>query len=98
MAIERRKSEQITGVLHQFLRSSGLETPYLQYKLVQAWPEVVGKDIALHSQALEVRNQTLWVHVELPALRTQLSMMRQQLIQQLNAAVKATLIYDIRWV
>lgn len=96
--MERRKAEQVDKLLSLFLRSSGLETPYLQFKLVQAWPSVVDENTARHTQALEIRNQTLWVRVEIPALRTQLSMMRQQLVQQLNAAVGSVLIYDIKWV
>ena len=91
--MERRNTERADNILQKFLHDSGLGTPYLQYKLVQAWPTVVDKTIA----TLEVRNQTLWVRVEIPALRTQLSMMRAQLVQQLNAAVESIIIYDIKF-
>lgn len=95
--MERRNTERADNVLQKFLHDSGLGTPYLQYKLVQAWPIVVDETIATATQALEVRNQTLWVRVEIPALRTQLSMMRAQLVQQLNAAVESIIIYDIKF-
>ena len=95
--MERRNTERADNILQKFLHDSGLETPYLQYKLVQAWPTVVDETVATATQALEVRNQTLWVRVEIPALRTQLSMMRAQLVQQLNAAVGSIIIYDIKF-
>ncbi len=95
--MERRNTERADNILQKFLHDSGLGTSYLQYKLVQAWPTVVDETIATATQALEVRNQTLWVRVEIPALRTQLSMMRAQLVQQLNAAVESIIIYDIKF-
>lgn len=95
--MERRNTERADNILQKFLHDSGLGTPYLQYKLVQAWSTVVDETIATATQALEVRNQTLWVRVEIPALRTQLSMMRAQLVQQLNAAVESIIIYDIKF-
>lgn len=95
--MERRNTERADNVLQKFLHDSGLGTPYLQYKLVQSWPTVVDETVAAATQALEVRNQTLWVRVEIPALRTQLSMMRAQLVQQLNAAVESIIIYDIKF-
>ncbi len=95
--MERRNTERADNILQKFLHDSGLGTPYLQYKLVQAWPTVVDETVATATQALEVRNQTLWVRVEIPALRTQLSMMRAQLVQQLNAAVGSIIIYDIKF-
>ncbi len=95
--MERRNTERADNILQKFLHDSGLGTPYLQYKLVQAWSTVVDETVATATQALEVRNQTLWVRVEIPALRTQLSMMRAQLVQQLNAAVESIIIYDIKF-
>ena len=72
--MERHETQRADGVVAKFLRASGLETPYLQYKLVQAWSTVVDETTARATQALEVREQSLWVRVEIPALRTQLTM------------------------
>ena len=96
--MDRRETRRVDGVVAEFLYSSGLETPYLQYKLVQAWPNVVDEVIAQSTQALAVREQSLWVRVEIPALRTQLTMMRAQLVQRLNATVGSILIYDIKFI
>ena len=53
--------------------------------------------IAPHTTARFVRDQALWVEVRTPVLRTQLSMMRQQLVRRLNELVGSTVIYDIRF-
>lgn len=84
-------------MLGNFLRESGLETPLLEYRVVQSWSSAVGETIAPHTTAQFVRDQALWVEVRTPVLRTQLSMMRQQLVRRLNELVGSTVIYDIRF-
>lgn len=93
----RKKEQPVTDVLREFLSASGLETPLLQYRLVQAWPEVVGEPFSSQSQALEVRAGQLWVNVASPALITELQMRRTQLANALNAHVGARIISDIRF-
>lgn len=91
----RKKEEKIGSVVGQFLREASLETPLLQHRLMEAWPTVVGGNIAHRSTVVRIYDQKLWVKVDTPALRTQLQMMRQQLVQRLNAQVGSQLIYDV---
>ena len=44
--MKRNNTEQIGDVLRQFLRQQGLETPLNEYRLVDAWKDVVGPVIA----------------------------------------------------
>lgn len=94
----RQKEVAVSDAVLSFLHESGLETPLLQYRLVQAWPEVVGEECARLSEALEIRDGVLWVRVSVPALATELQMRRSQLAATLNARVGATIIRDIRFV
>lgn len=95
--MKRKKTEQVGDLLGAFLRESGLETPLLEYRVVQAWPKVVGESVAARTTARFVREQALWVQVHSPSLRTQLSMMRQQLVRRLNEAVGSVVIYDLKF-
>ena len=79
------------------LRAQGLETPLLQKRLVESWPEVAGPVIARYTTGIDIHNQTLYVHLSMPALRTELSMQRQSLVQRLNDHVGAQIIADIRF-
>lgn len=95
----RRKNEQpVTDILREFLSESGLETPLLQFRLVESWPEVVGEPYASHSHAIEVRSEALWVGVDSPSLITEMQMSRTNLVMQLNQRVGATIIKDIRFI
>ena len=79
------------------LREQGLETPLLQKRLIDAWPVVMGEAIAALTGDLYIRNQTLFVHLNNPALRMELSMQRQDVVRRLNEHVGSQVIADGRF-
>ncbi len=93
--MKRSKTEALSDVLNNFLRENGLETPLNQHRLVESWPEVVGKTIARYTGGLFIKNQTLYVKVSSPSLKSDLMMGRSSLVRQLNQHVGAYVISDI---
>lgn len=93
--MRRSNTENITHLLRVFLREQGLETPYNEYKLVNAWPTVVGQAIASYTGNIYIRNQILFVEIKSPALRQELLMQRTELKNRLNQHVGAQVITDI---
>jgi predicted nucleic acid-binding Zn ribbon protein len=93
----RRSSTLIKEVLLKALREQGLETPLLQKRIIDSWPEVMGEAISRYTDNLVIRNQTLFVHLTNPALRMELSMQRQDIVRRLNAHVGSQVIADIRF-
>ena len=79
------------------LRENGLETPLLQKRLVDAWPEVAGPSVARFTREVSIYNQVLYVKLSSPVLRTELSMRRQTFIDKLNHIVGARIITDVRF-
>lgn len=57
--MKRNNTEQIGDVLRQFLRQQGLETPLNEYRLVDAWKDVVGPVITRYTTNLFIKNQVL---------------------------------------
>ena len=93
----RRDVQQIKDLVLRNLRVQGLETPLLQKRLVESWPEIAGPAIARYTTDVKLYNQTLYVSLSMPALRADLSMRRQEFIQRLNAHVGAQIIAEIRF-
>jgi Protein of unknown function (DUF721). len=93
----KRKIESLKDVLLRNLREQGLETPLNQKRLVEAWPRVAGPVITRYTLNTYIYNQTLFVRLSNPALRSDLSMMRQELVKKLNAEVGEQVITDIRF-
>lgn len=92
----RRDVQNLADVLNLCLRRNGLETPLLQRRLVDSWDAVVGPGIASYTKEKYIKNQTLFVKISNPALRSDLGMMRQRLVRMLNEAVGSMVIADVR--
>ena len=93
----KREVYSIGDLVLRNLRSQGLETPLLQRRLIEAWPEIAGAAVARYTTDVSIYNQTLFVRLTAPALRADLSMIRSELVKKLNAHVGAQLIIDIRF-
>ena len=93
----KRDVKSLADVLQTVLRKEGLETPLLQKRLVESWDAVVGPTIVRYTGEKFIKNQTLFVKILNPALRQDLSMMRQKLVQRLNSQVGSFIISDIKF-
>lgn len=93
--MRRNNAEQIGDVIRYFLRQQGLESPLNEYRLVQAWDDMVGPAIARYTDNLYIKNQTLYVHLTSAVLRQELMMARELLIKNLNRAVGTQVIVNI---
>lgn len=93
----KRDVQQIKDLIMRNLRVQGLETPLLQKRLIDEWPTVMGEAIAKYTEGLYIRNQTLFVHLTIPALRAELSMQRKEIVKKLNEQVGSQVIADIRF-
>ena len=93
--MRRNDAEQIGEMIRKFFRQSGLESPLNEYRLVQAWREVVGPAISRYTSNLYIKNQILYVHLTSSVLRQELMMGRDILVRNLNAKVGAQVIVNI---
>ncbi len=94
----KRDVHALSDVLSKLLRQEGLEMPLQQRRLLAAWDSVVGPTIARYTQQKFIRNQTLFVQLSSPALRAELSMVKQRLLLKLNQQAGATqVVTDIRF-
>ena len=93
----RRKVQSMQTLLPDFLRRQGLESPLRQRRLLTSWDDVVGEPIARYTSERFIKNQTLFVKVNNPALRADLSMGRSILVKRLNECDGAQVIVDIKF-
>ena len=93
----KRDVQNIKDIILKTLHEQGLETPLHQKRLVEAWPEGAGPLVARYTLNTYIYNQTLYVRLSNPALRSDLSMMRTALVKKLNDHVGQQVITDIRF-
>lgn len=95
--MRRTNTERIDTVIQQFMRINGIETPYNQYRLIAAWPTVMGATIQRYTANIFIKNQTLHVQITSPAIRQNLLMQHRALARKLNEYVGAQVIEDIHF-
>lgn len=78
-----------------FLREEGLETPLLEYRITQAWPEVMGEVISRYTRQVYVRERKLQVQITSAPLRQNLMMEHKRIAQKLNDHVGSYVISDV---
>lgn len=93
--MKRNNTEQVGDVIRRLLRQEGLETPLNEYRLIDAWKDVVGTAIAHYTTNLYIKNQVLYVHLSSSVLRQELAMSRTLLIRNLNSQVGSQVIVNI---
>ncbi|MBQ8769745.1 MAG: DUF721 domain-containing protein [Bacteroidaceae bacterium] len=93
--MRRNDAEQIGEMIRKFFRQNGLESPLNEYRLVQAWKDVVGPVISKYTSNLYIKNQILYVHLTSSVLRQELMMGRDILVRNLNERVGAQVIVNI---
>lgn len=94
--MRRQNTQHISQVLQLFLRENGLEKPFLEHKLVELWPKVLGSMVQRYTRKVEINDGVLYAYITSAALRQELFLCRFQLVEKLNNEVGAEIIKDIR--
>ena len=87
--------QSLGSAIKEFLQAYRLEEKFNQTKLVHSWEKVVGQMVARHTKELHIRNKILFVHIDSPALRNELSYSREAIVKSLNDEVQAMVIEDV---
>lgn len=93
--MRKTNTERISDVVIQFMRQEGIETPYNQYRIVRAWPDVMGDMVAKYTNNIYIKNQTLHVQILSPSLKQNLQSEHRQIARRLNEHVGAQVIEDV---
>ncbi len=93
--MKRGGIKSISELVMATCREEGLETPLNEYRLIQAWSQVLGPSVKSYTGDMYIKNQILYVHITSSVLRQELMMNRKNLVRRLNEHVKAQVITDI---
>lgn len=85
----------LQDALWAYLRAEGLETPLLEYRITQAWPEVMGGMISRYTKQVFIREGKLHVQLTSAPLRQNLMMEHKRIAQKLNDHVGSYVISDV---
>ena len=89
--------EAVGGVLGRVLDDLGLSREMTGWRAVEAWPELVGARVALHSRAVAFRDGTLHVEVEGSAWMQELGYLKRDLVRRIQRHLGSEDVRDVRF-
>lgn len=93
--MRRRKAMSIGDALGMLVQSNGMQGKYLEYKLMKAFPEVAGAEIASKVKSLHIKNGVLYVSLLSSVARMELIAAKSALVPELNEKAGALVIRDM---
>jgi len=76
--------QHIGEILRRVLANRGLEKGAKAGEVLAMWPEIAGKALSERTEAVALEEQILFLKVEDPAWRNELSLMSEQLTEKVN--------------
>jgi predicted nucleic acid-binding Zn ribbon protein len=82
-------------VLQELIETYHLEGKLNEVKAVHSWENVVGEMIARHTKDLYIRSGKLFVKIDSPALKHELTYSSSVIIEKLNAEAGCKVVQEI---
>jgi predicted nucleic acid-binding Zn ribbon protein len=88
-------AKQIASGISSVLSTLGIGGKIKQYEMLEAWPAIVGEQIAGVSTAERITDGKLFVHVEQAVWRNELVFLKKELIEKINREMHQDIVQDI---
>ena len=93
--MRRSNDQKLSEVIRELLKAYRLDNKLNEVRLIKSWDDVVGKVISKHTKNLYIKRRTLFVTLDSPALKNELSFSRTKIIEALNKEVGEEVIEEI---
>jgi predicted nucleic acid-binding Zn ribbon protein len=87
--------ESVGPLVSRILRRLGLDRRLAEHQAVEAWPAVVGPAIAAQTEATSIRDGVLFVDVASSVWMQELGLLRESIVERLNAHLGAPLVRKV---
>jgi len=85
----------IGDVIREMIETYRLEGRLNEIKVLHSWEKVVGEMIARHTRDLYIKNARLFVKVDSPALKNELTYSRTDIAEKLNHEAGGKVIEEV---
>lgn len=93
--MNRNNDKTLKEALAQMLKVYRLKNKFDETFAVESWEQVVGKAVANRTKEIFIRDKKLFVRIESSVVKNELTMMRAQIIQNLNEKADAEVVQEI---
>lgn len=93
--MRKSNTQKIGEVILDYLKELQIDRKLKEVQLVSQWESMMGKTVAVRTDRIYIRSRTLFIHVTSSVLKSELIMMRQEILEKLNENAGERLIEQI---
>lgn len=93
--MRRSQTLNISEIISSILKANGLEDKLAETRLIQSWEELLGKSVARLTKSIYIKNRVLFVNLNSSVVRSELSMIKKDILIRLNEKAGKCIIDDI---
>lgn len=93
--MRRKQEHKIGGLLDLFVKTNKLEQGLAEYRVRKSWNELLGKNVAMTTKSLYIKDGKLFVKLYSSVVRNELALLKDDIIKKLNESAGKEVIKDI---
>ena len=93
--MRKKNTEPLKEVIDRYLKAIGADKKLKEIKLVRQWEEIIGRNIAMATEDIFIRNGTLYIKFKSPVVKYEVSLIKSGIIKKVNETAKEEIITDI---
>ena len=82
--MRKSRTQKIDDVIRECLGEMNIDRKLKEVRLVSQWESLMGRTVAARTDRIYIRNRTLFLHVTSSVMKSELLMMRQEIVDKLN--------------
>lgn len=93
---KKQNAQSIGEAFDYFMKVNGKEELMWEVKAEDAWNKVMGKFFEKYTDRVEVRQRVLYVKINSPAMRQELTFGKTKIIANINEEIKKDFLIDVK--
>lgn len=93
--MRKSQTQNISEVISVILKANGLEDKLAETRLIHSWEELLGKSVARLTKGMYIKDRKLFVSLGSSVVRSELMMIKKDLLIRLNEKAGKCIIDDI---
>jgi predicted nucleic acid-binding Zn ribbon protein len=93
--MRKSQTQKLGDVIMQCLKELQIDRKLKEVSLVAQWETMMGRMVALRTDQIYIKNRILYIHVTSSVLKTELLMMRSEIVEKLNENAGEKIIENI---
>jgi hypothetical protein len=93
--LKNSNEQTLKEVINSLLKTYKLDEGVYEAQLIKSWDKIAGEYIASHTEKIFIKKRHLFVKINSPALKNELSFAKEKLVNALNDSIKRNVIDEI---